>query len=55
MTIQHPAHILIVDDDPNHLKTLQTIVGSWGYQVSTADDGAEAVDSGVVPNEYGTW
>lgn len=45
MTRQHPAHILIVDDDPNHLKTLQTIVRSWGYQVSTAEDGVTAVES----------
>jgi two-component system response regulator HydG len=45
MTIQHPSHILIVDDDLNHLKTLQTIVKSWGYQVSTADDGIKAVES----------
>ncbi len=45
MTIQRPAHILIVDDDPNHLKTLKTIVGSWGYQVSTADDGLKAVET----------
>jgi two-component system, NtrC family, response regulator HydG len=44
MTIQHPSHILIVDDDLNHLKTLQTIVRSWGYQVSTADDGVKAVE-----------
>jgi two-component system response regulator HydG len=39
------AHILIVDDDPNHLKTLQTIIRSWGYQVSAVDDGARAVTS----------
>jgi len=44
MTIQHPSHILIVDDDLNHLKTLQTIVRSWGYRVSTADDGVKAVE-----------
>jgi len=45
MAIQHPSHILIVDDDLNHLKTLQTIVRSWGYQVSTADDGVKAVET----------
>ena len=45
MAIQHPSHILIVDDDFNHLKTLQTIVRSWGYLVSTADDGIKAVES----------
>ena len=45
MTTQNPAHILIVDDDSNHLKTLQTIVRSWGYQVTVVDDGAKAVES----------
>ena len=45
MAIQHPSHILIVDDDLNHLKTLQTIARSWGYQVSTADDGIKAVEN----------
>ena len=45
MTIQKTPHILIVDDDPNHLKTLQTIVKSWGYRVSTADDGVKAVEN----------
>lgn len=39
-----PSHILIVDDAPNHLKILKTIVGSWGYQVSVADDGGMAVE-----------
>jgi two-component system response regulator HydG len=45
MAIQHPSHILIVDDDLNHLKTLQTIIRSWGYQVSTADDGIKALEN----------
>jgi len=45
MTIQNSSHILIVDDDLNHSKTLQTIVKSWGYRVSTADDGFKAVES----------
>ena len=35
--------VLVVDDDPGHLTTLKTLVGSWGYQVETADDGAAAV------------
>ncbi len=35
---------MIVDDDVNHLKTLQTIAKSWGYQVSTEDDGVKAVE-----------
>ena len=45
MTTQKPSHILVVDDDPNHLKTLQTIVRSWGYLVSVADDGAKAIEN----------
>jgi len=28
MTTQNPAHILIVDDDSNHLKTLQPLSGA---------------------------
>ncbi len=43
MTHQNLAHILVVDDDKNHLKTLQTIIRSWGYQVTVADDGIKAV------------
>jgi len=45
MSMQSPSRILIVDDDLNHLKTLQTIVRSWGYQVSTTDDGIKAVEN----------
>jgi two-component system response regulator HydG len=36
-------HILVVDDDINHLKTLKTIIASWGYKTTEADDGAQAV------------
>jgi two-component system response regulator HydG len=43
--MQSPTHILIVDDDLNHLKTLKTIVKSWGYQISGVDDGTKAVES----------
>ena len=43
MTARKPADILVVDDDRNHLKILQTIIRSWGYQVATADDGTGAV------------
>ncbi|HHP7233584.1 MAG TPA: sigma-54-dependent transcriptional regulator [Desulfobacterales bacterium] len=42
--VQKSSHVLIVDDDPGHLATLKTIVKSWGYQVTTADDGAVAVE-----------
>jgi two-component system, NtrC family, response regulator HydG len=44
MTKQTPSSVLIVDDDVNHLKILQTIVKSWGYQVATEDDGGKAVE-----------
>jgi len=37
-------HLLVVDDDPGHLVTLKTIVKSWGYDVTTAADGSEAVN-----------
>jgi two-component system response regulator HydG len=45
MNFQNPLHILVVDDDPGHLTTLKTIIKSWGYSVSLADDGAHAIKS----------
>ncbi|MDA8141731.1 MAG: sigma-54 dependent transcriptional regulator [Desulfobacteraceae bacterium] len=45
MAHSNPFHILVVDDDPGHLKTLKTIISSWGYKVSMAEDGAQAVAS----------
>ncbi|WP_459889515.1 sigma-54-dependent transcriptional regulator [Desulfothermus okinawensis] len=41
---QRYSNILVVDDDLNHLKTLKTIIKSWGYEVETAKDGQEAVE-----------
>ena len=38
------ATILVVDDDPGHLTTLQTIIKSWGYFVEVVDDGSKAVE-----------
>ena len=38
------THMLVVDDDTGHLATLKTIARSWGYRVSTAEDGTTAVD-----------
>jgi two-component system response regulator HydG len=38
------ATILVVDDDPGHLTTLQTIIRSWGYIVEVTDDGSKAVE-----------
>ncbi len=44
MNAERPTKILIVDDDPGHLATLKTISRSWGYAVTTADDGHGAVE-----------
>lgn len=35
--------LLIVDDDPGHLTTLETITHSWGYTIVTAQNGETAV------------
>jgi two-component system, NtrC family, response regulator HydG len=43
MNTERQTKILIVDDDPGHLTTLKTIIRSWGYDVSTGDDGEIAV------------
>ena len=44
MSNQKPFHILVVDDDLSHLKTLKTIISSWGYKATEADDGTKAVE-----------
>ncbi len=36
--------ILVVDDDPAHLKTLATLMRDWNYSVHTASDGSAAID-----------
>jgi CheY-like chemotaxis protein len=33
------ATIMVVDDDPGHRTTLQTIIKSWGYAVEVTDEG----------------
>jgi adenylate cyclase len=38
-----PAHILIVDDDPNSRRMLQLLFSGAGYRVSTAGSGEEAL------------
>ena len=43
MSSQKPFHILVVEDDLSHLKTLKTIITSWGYKTTEADDGTKAV------------
>ena len=42
--MENSLHILVVDDDTNHLKTLQTIIKSWGYLVTLANDGDKAIE-----------
>jgi two-component system, NtrC family, response regulator HydG len=37
------GRILVVDDDRAHMTMLVAMLGSWGYKVDTADDGAVAV------------
>jgi two-component system response regulator HydG len=37
------TRILVVDDDRAHLTMLVAMLGSWGHEVDTADDGAIAV------------
>jgi len=36
--------ILVIDDDPDILEALTTVLESQGYQVATARDGAEGLD-----------
>jgi two-component system response regulator HydG len=43
MTTRIKPHILIVDDDPGHRTTLNTLIASWGYGVEAVGDGARAV------------
>ena len=44
MIVNTKANILVVDDDPGHRATLETIINSWGYQVESVDDGGRAVE-----------
>jgi two-component system response regulator HydG len=44
MNPDEQATILVVDDDPGHRTTLETIIRSWGYRVEVADDGSKAVE-----------
>jgi len=37
--------ILVVDDDLAHRTMLRTLLASWGYEVSEADDGSNAVEA----------
>jgi CheY-like chemotaxis protein len=41
--VGHPAHILVVDDDPDLRKSLAEVLLEEGYEVSCARDGEEAL------------
>ena len=43
MTASQKPGILVVDDDAGHRITLKTVLKSWGYQISEAEDGQSAV------------
>jgi len=45
-------HILIVDDEPNMLRTLADILRDEGFEVTTAASGEEAVEL-CAGNDYG--
>lgn len=36
-------NLMVVDDDPGHLAMLATVLSSWGYGVTRAEDGQSAV------------
>jgi len=38
------VHILVVDDDQAHATMLKTLLAGWGYRVSTAGDGDQALE-----------
>ena len=43
MTASQKPSILVVDDDAGHRITLKTVLKSWGYRISEAEDGQSAV------------
>ncbi len=44
MQEENPPDILVVDDDPGHRVTLKTVLKSWNYRITEADNGKTAVD-----------
>ncbi len=44
MNEENRSGILVVDDDEGHRATLKTVLKSWSYRISEADDGQAAVD-----------
>ena len=45
--VKAKAKILVVDDDPNHRKTLSDILRIKGYDTAAAATGAEAIAGGA--------
>jgi two-component system response regulator HydG len=43
MMEKEKAQILVVDDDSSHRTMLKTLLSGWGYAVSEAEDGSEAI------------
>ncbi|AKJ41147.1 sigma-54-dependent Fis family transcriptional regulator [Pragia fontium] len=41
---KHKAHILVVDDDLSHCTIIQALMKGWGYQVTLAHNGLEAIE-----------
>jgi PAS domain S-box-containing protein len=39
----HPARVLIVDDDPHNRQLLEVMLAPWGYALQTATNGEEAL------------
>jgi CheY-like chemotaxis protein len=43
LSVLKPPLILVVEDDPEILTLMETVLGGEGYRVATAEDGAEAL------------
>jgi two-component system response regulator HydG len=43
--IKGKSSVLVVDDDLAHRTMLRTLLSSWGYEVSEADDGGSAIEA----------
>ena len=39
--------ILVVDDEPDILRLTQFLLESWGYEVTTASNGKEAIERAI--------
>ena len=43
--MDHPADVLVVDDDPDLIDVVQAILRSEGYEVRSATNGQEAIEA----------